>query len=424
MTENRKVKAWVLYDADCGVCTNLAQRFTNILVRRDFTPLPLQTPWVRERLGLNNAQLLAEMRLLLPNGSVFAGTDAVVEISRHYWWARPLYVLSRIPPFKSLLRSGYRWLAFNRCFVNGACKVEAASHKNWSANPRLRLSDFLPLLALPLLALLFRARLAPWIFMWAVAFAIYAGCKWLTYREATRRSGATSRLRVASYLLAWPGMDAAQFLSGENVPVKSFVMEWTFAAAKTLSGIVVLWEIARRALPGHPILAGWIGMTGIIFILHFGLFHVLSLAWRSVGIEAVPVMRSPMLARSLAEFWGKRWNTAFNELAFRFSFRPLRRATTPVAATLLVFLLSGLAHELVVSLPARAGYGLPTIYFLVQGLGMIAERTKTGRQIGLGRGVRGWTFTLIVAGAPACWLFHPPFIKNVILPMLHAIGAT
>jgi hypothetical protein len=41
----------------------------------------------------------------------------------------------------------------------------------------------------------------------------------------------------------------------------------------------------------------------------------------------------------------------------------------------------------------------------------------------LGRGGRGWLFTFIVTAAPAFWLFHPSFIRNVILPMLHAIGA-
>jgi len=46
------------------------------------------------------------------------------------------------------------------------------------------------------------------------------------------------------------------------------------------------------------------------------------------------------------------------------------------------------------------------------------------RRVGLGRGWRGWLFTLIVAAAPAFWLFPPPFVRNVILPMLTFIGAT
>jgi hypothetical protein len=131
-----------------------------------------------------------------------------------------------------------------------------------------------------------------------------------------------------------------------------------------------------------------------------------------------------LLACSLVEFWGKRWNTAFHELAHRFTFRPLRRVTGLSVATSLVFLLSGLVHELVISLPAHGGYGLPTAYFLIQGLGVIGEHSTFGRRLGLGRGLRGWLFTFVVATGPVFWLFHPPFIQNVILPMLRAIDAT
>lgn len=177
-------------------------------------------------------------------------------------------------------------------------------------------------------------------------------------------------------------------------------------------------------LPDHPLVAGWVGMIGAIFILHFGLFHVMSLIWRRAGVNAVPLMRNPLWAKSLAEFWGQRWNAAFHELAFRFAYRPLRRRMTPAMATLGVFGVSGLIHELVISLPARGGYGLPTAYFVLQGLGLVLDRTRFGRRIGLARGLRRRFFTIAITAVPAFYLFHPPFIRNVILPMLNAIGAT
>jgi len=61
---------------------------------------------------------------------------------------------------------------------------------------------------------------------------------------------------------------------------------------------------------------------------------------------------------------------------------------------------------------------------MIQGVGLIVERSRVGRKLGLGHGVCGWAFTLIVTAGPVFWLFHPPFINHVILPMLTAIGAT
>ena len=276
---------------------------------------------------------------------------------------------------------------------------------------------------LPVVALLAASWLPRWGFMWAMAFALYAGCKWLTYREARVRGVASDRLRALGYLLAWPGMDAEAFLGGTDRPAQPHPSEWIAAALKTLLGATLIWVVARTAVPVNPLLAGWLGMAGLVFVLHFGTFHLLSLGWRSIGVNAMPVMKNPLRSSSLAEFWGRRWNTAFHELATRFTFRPLRPIVGPASATLLVFLVSGLIHELVISIPAHGGYGLPTGYFVLQGLGVAGERTRLGRRVGLGRAWRGWLFTVVVAAAPAFWLFPPPFVRNVILPMLAFIGA-
>jgi len=266
--------------------------------------------------------------------------------------------------------------------------------------------------------------LPPWGVMWAVACALYAGCKWLTYREAEARDAAAGRARALGYLFAWPGMDAPTFLHRTDRVVPPARSEWGAAVLKTAFGATLIWIVARTALPTHPLLAGWIGMAGLIFLLHFGTFHLLSLGWRTFGVNAVPVMRNPSRSSSLAEFWGRRWNTAFHDLATQFTFRPLRPLVGSTAATLLVFVVSGLIHELVITVPAGGGYGLPTLYFVLQASGVAAERTPQGRRLGLGRGWRGWLFTLFVTAVPAFWLFPPPFVRHVVLPMLAAIGAT
>jgi len=278
-------------------------------------------------------------------------------------------------------------------------------------------------------------RLPAWIVMWSIAFAIFLACKWLTWQRACRRGPSPSFARSLGYLWAWPGMDAASFLTPRGRSPGVWRLEfpwippggigiWSFATLKTAAGAGLIWLATLDPFTANPLLTGWVAMIGLVFFLHFGLFHLLALAWQRVGTNAQPLMRAPLLATSLADFWSTRWNTAFNTLAVEFAFRPLARRWGTAWAIFSVFLISGLVHETVISLPARGGFGLPTAYFVVQGLGVLAERSRWARRFGLGRGFRGWLFVVGCVAGPAFWLFHPPFIHNVILPMLRAISAT
>jgi len=183
------------------------------------------------------------------------------------------------------------------------------------------------------------------------------------------------------------------------------------------------WGVARLAVPASLLAAGWVGLFGLIFLLHFGSFHLVSLAWRTVGIQARAIMDSPIRAVSLSELWGRRWNLAFHVLARDLVLGVARNRFGAAGATLLAFAASGLLHDLVISVPARGGYGLPTAYFVLQGIGLLVERSPLGSRLGLRGGPWGRLYVLGVAAAPAFWLFHPPFVLRVIVPFMHALGA-
>src|SRR4030095_15802386 len=91
-------------------------------------------------------------------------------------------------------------------------------------------------------------------------------------------------------------------------------------------------------------------------------------------------------------------------------------------AMLAGFLFSGIIHDLVISFPAGGGYGWPTFFFGAQAVGMFIERSRPGRAIGLGRGWRGHLFTLLIVASPAYGLFHPPFVRNIMVPFMRAVG--
>jgi hypothetical protein len=280
---------------------------------------------------------------------------------------------------------------------------------------------WLPLIVLPAAMIALGQRMAPWLFMWALAFAMFFGCKWLTWWQC--REIDAPMWRHVGYLIAWVGMDARTFLDTATAMPAPKIKEWLIAGLKTVFGAALLWAVARTIPADEPLVRGWIGLIGIIFLLHFGTFHLLALIWRRVGVNAEPIMHAPILATSVAEFWGRRWNAGFHQLVNKLLFRRLHRKIGAPAAMMLVFLVSGIIHELVISLPARAGYGLPTAYFLIQGAGVLIERSRLTRKLGLRGGGAGWAFTFVITAGPAFYLFHPPFINDVIIPFMRVLRA-
>lgn len=128
ITDKDKLKGWVFYDAQCPWCLRFAGWFQNGLARRGFALLPLQTPWVRARLGLTEVELLAEIRFLQVDGKTFGGAEALLEISRHYRLAWPVRQLARVPAVRRGFRAFYRWVARMRPCAGAQCALLGRAH--------------------------------------------------------------------------------------------------------------------------------------------------------------------------------------------------------------------------------------------------------------------------------------------------------
>jgi predicted DCC family thiol-disulfide oxidoreductase YuxK len=66
---------WILYDDSCGFCRRWVPFWEKMLQKRGFEIAPLQTGWVRQKLQLNENDLLQDLRLLLANGKQIRGAD-------------------------------------------------------------------------------------------------------------------------------------------------------------------------------------------------------------------------------------------------------------------------------------------------------------------------------------------------------------
>lgn len=260
----------------------------------------------------------------------------------------------------------------------------------------------------------------PWIFMCAVAGSLALGLKWLTFRDAEFYGEQPTLLRILAWFLIWPGMNGRDFFNRAVIPARPEGAEILAALAKTAGGALLVWVIARQFVADAPLVAGWIAMAGLVLLFHFGMIHLVSILCRALGVAAAPIMKAPIFAHSPTDFWSRRWNTAFSIPARRLVLLPLARRIGTAGATVVVFFISGLLHEVVITLPAGGGYGGPTLYFLLQAGGILAQNSFPT----LAGGWAGRIFTLLLVAGPVGWLFPPIFVRNVILPMLQAIGAT
>lgn len=89
------------------------------------------------------------------------------------------------------------------------------------------------------------------------------------------------------------------------------------------------------------------------------------------------INEKPWLSSGLSDFWGNRWNRLISDWLKQVCFVPIRRH--PKTAVILTFILSGLVHEFVVSIPLWLAYkvncfGWMILYFLIQALGILIER--------------------------------------------------
>ena len=62
-------------------------------------------------------------------------------------------------------------------------------------------------------------------------------------------------------------------------------------------------------------------------------------------------------------------------------------------------------------------------YFVLQGAGVLVEKSKWGRSVGRGRGLVGRAFAVTISACPAVILFHPHFVAQVMIPFMTALGA-
>ena len=256
--------------------------------------------------------------------------------------------------------------------------------------------------------------------MLALIAAGLLGMKGIVLVEERRRGLAPLPFaRWLGFTAAWPGMQPRLFArraAPGALPGTRALLARGLVRIACGAVLVALARLAWVALQSRLLVSACL-LAGLSLLLHFGLCNLLAGAWRACGVPCDALFRAPLRAQSLAEFWARRWNLAFSEMTSIAVYRPLSRAIGRGPAVMAGFLASGLLHEMAISLPARAGYGGPLLYFALHGGLLLVERARAAS----GRPLEGWAgrlWTVVWLVAPLPLLFHRPFLEGVVWPLI------
>nr|MBA3534153.1 membrane bound O-acyl transferase family-domain-containing protein [Ardenticatenales bacterium] len=233
-----------------------------------------------------------------------------------------------------------------------------------------------------------------------------------------------SKVGLFLFMTLWPGMDPRPFRRrqpGTPVSAELFISGFAFLWLGLALGFGVAWI--------QPVLGdrgvGWLGLLALLFMIHFGYAQLLTGLMRLAGWKVSLLFDEPLKSRSLSDFWSRRWNLAFVQMDRQLFLRPLHRRLGKVGALVGVFALSGLLHELGISYPTLSGWGLPLLYFILQGVLLWLEiavfKVEQHWPVALGR---LWSWAAILLPLPL--LFHGAFREALVLPLyasLHQVVA-
>jgi hypothetical protein len=93
---------------------------------------------------------------------------------------------------------------------------------------------------------------------------------------------------------------------------------------------------------------------------------------RLAGFDTTPIVRNAYLSRTVSEFW-RRYNDRVHDWFYRNVFRATGGRRAPARSLLLVFLVSGLFHEVTFALATSRPTGYQLAFFAVQGPAALAS---------------------------------------------------
>jgi Membrane bound O-acyl transferase family len=176
---------------------------------------------------------------------------------------------------------------------------------------------------------------------------------------------------------------------------------------------VVAWWASSQPVTATMLLLRWLA-GGLFAYATFDALHALLIGLnRMLAVVVPPFHRHPLRSRSLAEFWGERWNLIIHQALARHVFMPFARRRHAKLGFMLAFLASAAIHFWLMFAALNAVVALCMgAFFLVQGV-LIGVERRLGVRQWQPRWGHVWTVLAILLPSP---LFTEPLLRVMGFP--------
>jgi hypothetical protein len=139
---------------------------------------------------------------------------------------------------------------------------------------------------------------------------------------------------------------------------------------------------------------------------------------RLAGFDTRPIIRNAYLSRTVLEFW-RRYNYRIHDWLYRNVFRASGGRRVPIRSMLLVFLVSGVFHELMFAIATSRLNGYQFAFFTIQGPAALfsGRLERLARRGGLAGKITAHGVTIVFLAITSVLFFHG---VNKIFPFIYA----
>lgn len=245
------------------------------------------------------------------------------------------------------------------------------------------------------------------------ALSLYASWSFINVIELARdpvpRSAGFRLLQVL--VLHDLRLDAASSRRHGSELRPGLLLSSALAAGITALG---LWAVASAGPPRAGDAGTWLVRYGAGVLVTYAavetVVRFLSFGYRALGLRPPRLHDHPILARSVAEFWGRRWNRIVGAWLRSVGYSPLAARGSPRLGIALTFVLSALLHLYFAWAAAGLGLALVMASFFVLQIPLVALERALGPRRWRPRWQRLWTLGVLGLLSP---LFVEPFLHIV-----------